>query len=378
MAKKKQNAVEGNSDSLFSKALDMLNTQYGEGIVKSLTEVMEKPIIGTSTGSLSLDSIISPSAGGMQRGRIIEMYGPYSSGKTTLALGICANATANKEQVVYVEAEGSLNWESVLNAGVDKNYFHLIDDPDARKTANIVEGLMKSGEVGVAVIDSIATWRPLMEPKKGEDDVDFTKPKMAFQSSFLSDTLPYLSKTARQNDVVLVLINQVRNNLSGYGGGLIPFGGRAIEHIDSVRLKLSGKVSSTNDRIVDAEGEIVGQYTKCLVDKNKISMPMQEAIVPIFLGRGVNPYMELVTLSQKVGLVDGAAGRFKWAENGESIAYGINNFTQVLFDDRDLYMKLRKQVIEKLGLKYLEDRKVINAFHDSDCNKWPFLDRKNE
>lgn len=369
MAKKKnegKTTSEAGSGGLFDKALDMLNTQHGNGIMESLTAFIEKPVVGTSTGSLSLDYIINPKAGGMPKGKIIDFYGPFSSGKTTLALGICANAVANNEKVIYIDAEGSLDPGLVVNAGIPNNsgLFHVTTHIDARLVANSVEVLMKTGEVGVVVIDSVPTFKPLMEPKKGEDDVDFTRPKMAFQASFLSDTIPHLAKIARQNNVILVLLNQIRNNLSGYGAGTIPFGGKIIEHMDSVRLRLSGKVQSVGDRISDEEGNIVGQYTTCVADKNKTSIPMQEAKLPIYLGKGVNPYMELAYLAQKVGLVDGAAGRFKWADSGEPLAHGINQFTQKLYDDFDLYWGLRLKVIEKLGICYDPNRKVVNAFHD--------------
>lgn len=364
MAKKKQSLEEQASPSLFDKTLSMLDEKYGIGIINSLDKVMETPMIGLSTGSLGLDYIINPSLGGMPKGKVLEMYGPYSSGKTTLALGLCANSTANKEIAIFVDAEGSLSPESVINAGVDKDYFKYVDDIDARRTANIIEALMKTGEVGIVVIDSVPAWRPLIDAKKGEDDIDFTRPKMAFQASFLSDTLPHLARVAKVNNVMLVLLNQIRNNLSGYGSAPQPFGGHVLKHTDSVRLKLSGKVSSKDDRIVDSEGNIVGQYTTAVADKNKTAIPMQEVKVPLFLGRGVNPYVELALLSQRAGVVDGTAGRFKWAESGDPIAHGINAFAQVLFDDLDLYKSMREQVITKLGIKYDSKRKVVNAFHD--------------
>ena len=366
MAKKKE---EEKSKGLFDKALELLDT---EGIVESLESFMSRPVVGLSTGSLALDYIINPEAGGMQKGKIIELYGPFSSGKSTLALGLCANAVANKEHVLYVDAEGSMVASSILGAGIkDNDKFHLISNgSDVRKTANMIEGLMKTGEVGVVVIDSIPVWKPNIEPKKGEDEVDFTKPKMAFQASFLSEAIPHLATVARQHGIILVLLNQIRKNLSGYGAGTVPYGGTIIEHMDSVRIRLSGKAASTNDRIVDGDGKIIGQYTNCIADKNKTSIPMQEAKVPIFLGRGVNPYMEVAYLSQKVGIVDGTAGRFKWADSGENIAHGINEFTQVLFENKELYLSLRSKVIEKLGIKYQSDRKVVNSFHDTEGNRW--------
>lgn len=376
MGRKKKTVDSGilettaDDNSFFSKTIRILEDRFGEDLIESLSKSLEQPLEGISTGSLGLDYIICPEAGGMPRGQTIEFWGQYSTGKSTLALGICANATANKEYVVYVDAEGSLSPKMAVSAGVLTDYFYYIRDIDARKAALMVESLMKTGEVGVVVIDSLPAWKPIVEPKKGEDDADFTKSRMAEQSSFLTQTIMHLARVARVNNVVLVLLNQARENLSGYGSSLKPFGGKAIEHIDSVRIRLTGRASSSTDRITDpVNDKLVGQYTTALADKNKTAVPMQEAKLPLFLGRGVNPYMELAMLSQKTGIVEGAAGRFKFADTGEAIAYGINAFAQKLFDDTELYSQLRRMVIEKLGINYPQSRAMVNSFHDEHFEK---------
>ncbi len=368
MAKKKK--IEGTDVSigLFEKTLKLIGEKYGEGAVESLSKTLEQPLTGISTGSLYLDYIICPSAGGMPRGQTIEFWGPYSTGKSTIALGLCANATANHEYAVYVDAEGSLDPQMAKRAGVVDKYFHIMDPSDARKQALMIEMLMKSGETGVVVIDSLPAWKPDPEPKKGEDDVDFTKSRMAEQSSFLTQTVMHLVRVARVNKVVLVLLNQARENLNYMG--LKPFGGKAIEHVDSVRIRLTGRVANSSDRIIDpVNNKLVGQYTTALVDKNKTSIPMQEAKLPLFLGRGVNPYMEVAMLAQKAGIVTGVSGWFKFVDTGESIAHGIDNFSQKLFDDVEFYSSLRKKVIDKLCINYSPERNMVNAFHDESFNK---------
>lgn len=371
MAKKtkKEEVVDKKKEvSLFQKTLDMISDEHGDKIVKSLPDMVSEPEVGISTGSLWLDWAINPSAGGMVLGQTIELYGPYSSGKTTIALGLCANATANKRHAVFFDAEHALKAPSVINAGVDEKYFTRIRNRDGRKVAKVLEQLIKTGEAGIVVVDSIPAWKPLQDPKKGEDEVDFTKPKMAFSASFISEALPYLNALASEHDVVLVLLNQVRKNLSGYGASEMPFGGEVIKHTDSVRLKLSGKASSSVDRIVDAQGNLVGQYTTVLCDKNKTSIPMRSVKLPLFLGRGVHPYMEVALISVELGIVEGGGGRYKFADTGENIAHGMNQFTQALWDDRDLYFNLRQKCIDKLGIKYSKDTLVVNSFHDQDCN----------
>lgn len=355
---------ESTSSTLFDKTLNLINEEYGNRVLEKLTEVKNRGIVGLSSGSIGLDWCIFPEAGGMELGKVIELYGAYSSGKTTISLGFCANATANKQQVIFLDAERTLQSDLVTNAGIDDKYFHVLTHIDGRVSANIAEKLLKTGEVGVFVIDSLPAWRPLVDVKKGEDDSDFTKPKMAFQSSFLSNALPHLVQIAADHNAIIILLNQIRNNLGSYAGGVKPFGGHAVDHTVSVRLRLTGKAKNTNDKILDSEGKLIGQYTTILAEKNKIAIPLKEIKLPLFLGKGINPYMELTLLAVQTGLVTGTAGRFNWVDSGESIAHGANNFAQKLFDDETLYMDLRNKVIEKLGIKYNNNIKVVNAFHD--------------
>lgn len=356
-------------DSLFKKTLNMLNSEDGKDIFDTLTTFRNKPSIGISTGSLGLDYVISPKAGGMPKGHCIEFYGAYSTGKSTLALGICANATANKEQVVYVDSERSFSWETALNAGVDENYFTLCQHRDARLVANYLETLMKTGEVGVVVIDSIPFWKPLLETKKGKDDVDITRAQMAFHASFLTNTLPILAQVASDHGVILIFVNQERKNLSGYGGGSNAYGCEALKHLDSVRLRLTGNAKYKDCKIMDSEGNLVGQYVGVLADKNKLSGPMRETSVPLFFGRGINPYMEIAVLSIKLGVVNNVKGRIRWPESEDQIAHGLDNYTQELFDDKELYYKVRDKVRDILGLTYSDNRIQINSFHDNEGEK---------
>lgn len=366
MAKKKTERIEltDNEDSLFNKALELISKEHGDKVIKTLSQMRTETLSGYSTGSLWLDWAINAEAGGILKGHVTEFYGQYSTGKTTLALGVCANVTANKKHVIYFDAEHSLQTANAVNAGVDEKYFTRIRERDGRQAAAMMEQLIKTGEVGLVVVDSVPAWQPLLDPKKGQDEVDFTKPKMAFHASFVSAALPHLAALCCAHDTALLLLNQERKNLTGYGSPTSAYGAEVIKHVDSVRVRCTGRVASTSSRINDTDGNIVGQYTEIVVDKNKTAVPMRQASLPLFLGRGVNPYLELAVISQEIGIVDGAAGRFKWKESGEAIAYGINAFTQKLYEDVDLYRILRDKVIEKLGIKYAHGSKVVNSFHD--------------
>jgi len=342
----------------------MIATDHGDRAMRSLTEMKKEKILGWSSGSLLVDWVISPKSGGMNRGQVIEFWGPYSSGKTTVALGLCANVTANGLHVLYADLEGSLLPESIINAGVDPEYFQVTQIPDGRELTKILATLMKTGDVGLLVIDSLPFFEPIIEPKKGEDEADPTKPKIAFAASFQTTALKYLGAIAREHNITVVLINQIRKNLSGYGGGNIPYGGAAKDHLVSVRLRFSGKATNSTDKITDSEGNLIGQYTTVIGDKNKTSVPMQEARVPLILGRGVDPYMEVALVSQQVGIVDGGGGRFKWSDSGEPIAHGISAFTKKLYEDKELYMSLRARCIEGLNINYDKSLRIVNSFHN--------------
>lgn len=367
MAKKKDDSTEQKEKkptSLFDKTLEILSDRYGSEVVTSMEKIRQKPVKSISTGILSLDYIINPEQGGMVRGQVLDLYGADSSGKTTIALGMCANATANKEHVVYIDAEMSLSPKSVANANINEDYFKVVRQLDGQISADIAEALIKSGEVSLVVIDSLPQWKPLVKPKAGEETANFSQPKMAFQSLFHTHALGHLLQVASEHNTTLLIINQERSNLSGYGAPIQAFGGKAVKHYDSVRIRLTGKPTAKTEQIMDSQGNLIGQYTTAVAEKNKTSMPMREARVPIIFGYGVNPYMDIANQAVKCGVVIGTAGRYKWADTEEDIAHGLNNFTQLLFDNKEIYSKLKEEVANKLGIKYAENRKVINAFHD--------------
>lgn len=362
--KEKENTKETDSSSLFDKQLKILSKEYGNKALVSLEQLRQRPIVGISTGSLGLDYALNPEIGGLVKGRIIEIWGPPSSGKTTLTMCICANVTANKEQVIFIDAEQSLDPQLVVNAGVDQDYFHILDEGNARNEANIIDTLMKTGEVGLVVIDSVPAWTPPPEAKKGDDDVDITKQRMANQAGFISTILPPLCRTARMNGTTIILLNQARSSFSAYGPDIKAYGGLAAEHFESVRIRITGRANMTTKQIHDDKGKIIGQKVTALVEKNKTSVPMQDAELPIYLGKGVNPYHEVATLAQKFELVDGASGRFRMPGDDKQLAHGFMNFVALLESDEDLYASLRKQVIDTMGIKYASDRKVVTAYHN--------------
>lgn len=360
MSKKK---TENKKPSIYDKTVDVLSKKHGMTIIRRLRELKEKPEIGYSTGSLGLDYVISPNIGGMQAGKLIDLYGEFSTGKTTMALGLVANVVANGRRALFLDAENSFKWKLATDVGIDVDMLDVMDSLDARSSANALYDLISSGELGVVVIDSIAAWKPLPEGKKGDDDVDITKDKVAAQSLFLSHTLPTLCSACRDNDTLLIVINQVRKNIGGYGKEYKPFGGTSLEHQDNVRLFLSGKAAQKKPRILDSEGNIIGQWVTVECDKNKIDMPLKKVRVPLILGKGINPYMEVGELGQLVGAIDaGAGGHYRLEGQSERIAHGVDNLYQAIYDDPELFNHLRSVVIDRLGIKYSKDIVQVNPF----------------
>lgn len=367
MAKKSRKSEEKKegegSSSLFDKAVALINEEYGRNVVERLSELKDRPIVGYSTGSLALDYVISPRTGGMEAGRVIELWGDYSTGKTTLALGLCANVIANGRKAVFVDAENSFRWDMAQNIITNLAELHLIDKIPARESANVARQLIQTGEVGILVIDSVAAWKPLPETKKDGEDTDFTKDKIGAQSLFLSQTLPILSHICRQHGTILVLLNQARENIGAYQGGLKPFGGKAEEHQNNVRLKLSGRASYTSARILDPESEeIIGQWVTVNCDKNKLDRPFKEVKIPLILGYGVNPYMELAELAVMCGVVEAPSGRYRLAGSDQQLAHGANAFVALLHENHELFKSLRVKTIEALGIEYAPGRIVVNPF----------------
>jgi recombination protein RecA len=360
-----------NVDAIFDRAVDILNSKHGMDVIERVSTVADRPIVGHSTGSIALDWLISPVIGGMEAGRVIELWGDFSTGKTTLALGLCANVLKHGRKGVFIDAENSFRPDLARNLGIDLSNLHLMDKLTARDSANAAMQLVKTGRVGIVIVDSVAAWKPIPQGKKGEKDVDMTKDKIGAHSLFLSQTLPHLSHLCRQHGTILVLLNQARTNVSGYGAALVPFGGKAEEHQNNVRLRLTGTARSVQPRILNGETkEIIGQWVTVFCDKNKIDMPFKEVRIPLIFGAGVNPFMELAELAILTEQIEARPGGRYWLKDGKSeFAHGMDNLYAALYEDLSVFHSLRSQVIEALGIKYQDGHFPVNAFLREDGAK---------
>ena len=365
-AKKTKVEKEVVAPQLFNKQLNVLEAEFGDNVLESLACVKARPVSGLSSGSISLDYLLSPKLGGMRKGMLLQLWGMPSTGKTTMALGFAANATSRKERVIFVDAEKTFDPDLALAAGVDGEYFHLLRR-EAEESANILYRMLKTGEIGLVIIDSIAAWRPHPKPKT-EKELNIAHDRIAAASSFISLVLPRIADLCADNDVTLIVINQVRNNLGAYMGGIKPSGGWTLEHYVAASIKLTGKVQQTTNRIVDPISQKpIGQYVTCKCDKSKIDVPLKEVRVPLMLGIGVHPHMELAELAiQTTGIITGGGGRYKWADDPESVqlAHGLDNLIQKLYNEPEFFMLVREKVIKALGLEYPQG--TVNPFLNKD------------
>lgn len=360
MARKSKNQEPLEDLDEFRVTLEHINREKGEEVISILSNKEIEFEGGLSSGSLGLDYAINKEAGGMKWGQLLQLYGKRSGGKTTLALGFAAECTkVHKKWCIFLDLEGTLDHKMAINSGVDPELFIKVEE-DGREAALIVERLMRAGNVGLVIIDSLAWWEPEVVPKKGKAEdslVDFTQPKVAYQGSFLTQVVKKLTRTAKKTGTVIIGINQIRGNLDPYSGEatLVPYGPHALDHAISVQALVKGKPKGSDNIITDSEGNLIGQYTKIVIDKNKTAVPMKEAKIPLIFGVGVNKYMEIVVLAQQWGVVTGAAGNFKWAETQEPICRGSAKFVEMVSMDEELYNNLRSKVIEVMGIKYQND-----------------------
>jgi len=371
MSRKKKKVDKKADISLYDKQVDVLRNRFGDAAIQFLDNLESKETLAYSTGSLGLDYIISANAGGMPGGYILELYGNFSTGKTTLAMGLCANVTANGKNVIFIDAERSLKSDLPVNAGINKKLFTSVHRNDANIGMAVIKDLLRTGEVGAVVIDSVTAWKPPESLNSKTDLKDYGNPQLGRHAKFITNALADLSDLCADTGCILVLLNQIRANTSGYGRPDQPAGGYAQAHYDTVRIRLSGSVQSSKKCIRRAgEDKVIGQKVTCYCDKNKYDMPLKTTEVPLILGIGVDPYMELADLAtSKTNVLTNVAGYYKWADTGENIVRGADEFSQLLYNDYDLYKELESKVIDALGIKYNSNLVRINPYIAADGTK---------
>ncbi|MBE6600696.1 MAG: recombinase RecA [Ruminococcaceae bacterium] len=328
--KKKAESTLNDRQKALETALAQLTRDFGDGAVMKLGENKKMNVQAVSTGSISLDMALG--IGGVPRGRIIEIYGPESSGKTTVALHIMAEIQKTGGTAAFVDAEHALDPVYAKALGVDIDNL-LVSQPDCGEDAlEITEALVRSGAIDAVVIDSVAALVP-----RSEIEGDMGQSSVGVQARLMSQAMRKLSAVISKSNAVVIFINQLREKVGVmYGNPEVTTGGRALKFYSSVRIDIrkSDQLKNGND--------IYGNRVKCKVVKNKVAPPFKTAEFDILYGHGISRAGELVDMGAKLGVIEKSGSWFSY--NGEKIGQGRDNARKLLEDNPDLFEEINKKV----------------------------------
>lgn len=315
-------------------ALAQIDKNFGKGTVMRLGDRPEMNVEAIPTGSLALDAALG--IGGVPKGRIIEIYGPESSGKTTLALHILAEAQKRGGEVAFVDAEHALDPVYAAALGVDTDNL-LVSQPDTGEQAlEITDALVRSGAVDAVVVDSVAALVPKQEIE-GEMGDTF----VGLQARLMSQALRKLAGTIAKTNCVVIFINQLRMKIGVmYGNPETTTGGNALKFYSSVRLDVR-RIESIKEG-----NNVIGNKTRVKVVKNKVAPPFREAVFEILYGKGISKWGELVDLAVQLDIIQKSGSWFSMGD--ERIGQGANSVKDYLIANPDVAEKVEAEVRENL------------------------------
>ncbi len=328
MSPDKQKAVE--------TAMSQIERQYGKGAIMKLgsQQVVDVPVI--STGSLALDKALG--IGGLPRGRVIEIYGPESSGKTTLTLHAVANAQKQGGIAAFVDAEHALDVSYARKLGVNMDEL-LVSQPDTGEQAlEIADMLVRSGAIDIVVIDSVAALVP-----RAEIEGEMGDSHMGLQARLMSQALRKLTATISKTMTTVVFINQIRMKIGVmFGNPETTTGGNALKFYCSVRLDIR-RIAAIKDG-----QEMIGNRTRVKVVKNKMAPPFKEAEFDIMYGEGISRTGDLLDMGVSLGVIEKSGSWYSYG--GERIGQGRNNVKEFLSNNPDIYEDALLKVRQHLEL----------------------------
>ena len=311
-------------------ALSQIEKQFGKGSVMKLGEYKAMEIESIPTGALSLD--IALGIGGVPRGRIIEIYGPESSGKTTLALHIVAEAQKQGGEAAFIDAEHALDPIHAKKLGVDIDNL-IVSQPDTGEQAlEITESLVRSGALDVIVVDSVAALVP-----KAEIDGEMGDSHMGLQARLMSQALRKLAGAINKTKTVIIFINQLREKIGVmFGNPETTTGGRALKFYASVRMDIR-KIEN-----IKQDGEVTGNRVRVKVIKNKVAPPFREAEFDVLYGKGISKEGNILDMAVNLDIVEKSGAWFSY--NGERISQGRENAKKYLIEHPDTLAEIEEKV----------------------------------
>ncbi|MCB9060358.1 MAG: recombinase RecA [Halobacteriovoraceae bacterium] len=343
-------STTGSTETNKAKALDLalanIEKQFGKGAIMKLgTEGVENKIPAISTGCLGLDICLG--IGGIPKGRIVEIYGPESSGKTTLTLHIAAECQKAGGTVAFVDAEHALDTAYASKLGVDIPNT-LISQPDSGEQAlEITDMLVRSGAVDLLIVDSVAALTP-----RAELEGDMGDSHMGLQARLMSQALRKLTGSISRSNCTVIFINQLRMKIGVmFGNPETTTGGNALKFYSSVRIDIR-RISG----IKGSDGEIIGNRTKVKIVKNKVAPPFKQHEFDIMYGQGISQSGDLIDLAVERKIVDKAGAWFSY--NNEKIGQGREKAKLFLEENPEIAEEVREKILVKAGL--IEDQSVAN------------------
>jgi recombination protein RecA len=331
------------NDKTLDQVLLDIEKQFGKGSIMKLGSNEHREIDVVPSGSISLD--VALGIGGYPKGRIIEIYGPESSGKTTFALHAIAEIQKQGGKAAFIDAEHSLDPNYASKLGVNINELLLSQPDNGEQALEICEALVRSGAIGIIVIDSVAALVP-----QAEIEGEMGDSHVGLQARLMSQALRKLSGIINKTNTVAIFINQLREKVGVmFGNPEVTPGGRALKFYSSIRLEIrrSEQLKSGSD--------VIGNKTSIKVVKNKMAPPFKTCSVDIMYGEGISAEGELVDLASEAAIVEKSGAWYSY--NGEKIGQGKENVKELLKKDKKLKDEIMKKVREHYGLVKTKETK---------------------
>ncbi|MCA8276901.1 recombinase RecA [Burkholderia sp. AU30280] len=345
---KKGSGMTAEKSKALAAALAQIEKQFGKGSIMRMGDgEAAEDIQVVSTGSLGLD--IALGVGGLPRGRVVEIYGPESSGKTTLTLQVIAELQKLGGTAAFIDAEHALDVQYASKLGVNVPEL-LISQPDTGEQAlEITDALVRSGSIDMIVIDSVAALVP-----KAEIEGEMGDSLPGLQARLMSQALRKLTGTIKRTNCLVIFINQIRMKIGVmFGNPETTTGGNALKFYASVRLDIR-RIGS-----IKKNDEVIGNETRVKVVKNKVSPPFREAIFDILYGEGISRQGEIIDLGVQAKIVDKAGAWYSY--NGEKIGQGKDNAREFLRENPEIAREIENRIRESLGVVAMPDGAVNEA-----------------
>jgi len=329
--------MDDNKAKALAAALVQIEKQFGKGSIMRMDSQALQDVQVVSTGSLGLD--IALGVGGLPRGRVVEIYGPESSGKTTLTLSVIAQMQKMGGTAAFIDAENALDPQYAAKLGVQIDDL-LISQPDTGEQAlEIADMLVRSGSIDVIVVDSVAALTP-----KAEIEGEMGEPQMGLQARLMSQALRKLTSNIKRTNTLVIFINQIRMKIGVmFGNPETTTGGNALKFYASVRLDIR-RIGS-----IKKGDEVIGSETRVKVVKNKVAPPFREAIFDILYGRGISREGEILELGVNAGVLDKSGAWYNYKK--DRLGQGKDNSREYLEEHPEIATEVENKIREKLGVR---------------------------